>query len=140
MLRANTTVSEPVPNEEVEETEAERQILRRERASKILYSQVNTVAPTITAQAMSVAPTITPQAAVFTRIQQSRNRRSLPHELLRRLQLGDEERDELGGISSGISRSLHVSLIAPRNEFRRLTMILLKKDYGTMGRVDEEVE
>ncbi len=128
LRRANTTASEPIPDREVEETEAQRQILRRKRASIILYSQVNSVAPTITAT-----------AAAYTR-KESSHRGSLPREIVRSLQLGDEERYELEDISSGIRRSLlQRSLTAPMNEFRRLSEILMK-DYGTMESVDEEEE
>ena len=104
---------------------------RRKRASTILYSQMNSVAPSITAKA----------ASKYRRVKESHSRGSMPAGVLRSLQLGDDERDEVDDYIN--KRSLLArSLTSPAEQFRRLSDLVMK-DYGTMDSfvledIDEE--
>ncbi len=112
LLRANTSASEPIPEEGVEKC---RMAERRKRASIILYSQVNSVAPNITA------------TAAYARAHRHiRHRESLPTEIVRRLQLNGEKTDELEDMTS-MSRYelLKRAVTAPI-------------DYGTLDEADDD--
>ena len=103
---------------------------RRKRASIILYSQVNSVAPNITA------------TAAYARKIQANHRASLPIDVVRSLQLNDDEMDEVEDMST-MSRydKLKKAVTAPIGGLRRLSNYMTMKDYGTMdlsGEAEEE--
>ena len=127
LLKANASANEPIP----EGVEERRMSERRKRASVILYSQVNSVAPNITA------------TAAYARKVKPHHRTSLPADVERSLQLNDGEMDELEDMSS-MSRydTLKRAVTAPLGGIRRLSKYVMKNyDYGTMdlsGETEEE--
>ena len=130
LLRANQTSKEPLQEEDGEESSRFRLAERKKRANSILYSQ------------MFVAPSITAKAASWhMRAKEIHSRGSMPSNVLRSLQLDDDERDELDDYACK-KTMLVKSLTMPTNPFRRLSNLVMK-DYGTMGsfildHVDEE--
>ncbi len=121
LLRANASANEPISDEDAEKS---RMSERKKRASVILYSQVNSVAPNITA------------TAAYADVTVKRHRESLPIDIVRSLQLNDKEIDELEDMSR-MSRYklLKRAVTAPIDGIRRLSK-MLTKDYGTMEETD----
>lgn len=123
LLRANASANKAIPGEGAGESRLSE---RRKRASVILYSQVNSVAPNITATA----------AYAHTKVR-CRHRESLPTELVRSLQLNDEEKEDFEDMTrmSSINQLLKRSVTAPIDGVRKLRK-MLSKEYGTMDESD----
>ena len=127
LLKANASSHEPIPEEGVEER---RMSERRKRASIILYSQVKSVAPNITAT-----------AAYARKIQANHHRASLPTDVVRSLQLNDDEMEEVEDMST-MSRydMFKRAVTAPIGGLRRLSNYMTMKDYGSMDLNSEDEE
>ncbi len=97
---------------------------RKKRASVILYSQVNSVAPNITA------------TAAYAHVRVRRQRESLPTDIVRSLQLNGEELDDFEDMTrTSRYELLRRAVTAPIDGVRRLSK-MLTKDYGTMDETD----
>lgn len=127
LLKANKSSKEPIFDEEVKGEAQLRMVERKKRASVILYSQVNSVAPNVTAT-----------AAFKRQSKEQYHRGSLPPKLVRSLQLGDDERNEIED-DTDYRKSLKKTFTSPRDELRRLSQILMKGYGSTMDIVGEEV-